>query len=94
MKHKTPSPAVLRSCTDAARAADAHAQEAANWAEEANNAHKSAVNAAEAANNSAIRCRRLMTDMQFAVARVLDVAVAALFFSALATVLSVIALAA
>ena len=94
MKHKTPSPAVLRSCTDAARAADAHAQEAANWAEQASHAHKSAVNAAEAANSSAIRCRRLTADMQSAFARVHAVAVAAYVFATLATVLSVIALAA
>lgn len=94
MKHKTPSPAVLRSCTEAARAADAHAQESANWAEQASHAHQSAVNAAEAANRSAIRCRRLMADMQSAFFRVQVAAVAAYIFAALATVLSVLALAA
>lgn len=94
MKHKTPSPAVLRSCTEAARAADAHAQESANWAEQASHAHQSAVNAAEAANSSAIRCRRLTADMQSAFARVQVATVAAYIFAALATVLSVIALAA
>ena len=56
MKTKTPSPAVLKSCTAAAHAAEAHAQESANAA-------ASAINAAEAANESACRCRRLTANL-------------------------------
>lgn len=90
MKHKTPSPAVLRSCTEAARAAAAHAQESANWAEVASHAHKSAENAAEAANNSAIRCHRLTADTQSAVSRAHAVAVSAYILATLSTVISII----
>ena len=53
MKHKTPSPAVLRSCTEAARAADAHAQESAKWAEEAKTANLYALRASYAAERAA-----------------------------------------
>lgn len=94
MKHKTPSPAVLRSCTEAARAADAHAQESANWAEQASHAHQSAVNAAEAANSSAIRCRRLTADMQSAFSRVRFVAGGSYILASVALALSILALAA
>lgn len=92
MKHKTSSSGVLRSCTAAARAADAHAQESANWAEQASLAHTSAVNAAEEANNSANRCRRLTADMQSSFDRVYAAAVAAYIFAAIASVLALIAL--
>lgn len=85
MKHKTPSPAVLRSCTEATRAAAAHAQESANWAD-------SAKNAAEAANSSSIRCRQLTADMQSAFSRVHAASVVAYILSTVATVLAVISL--
>lgn len=94
MKHKTPSPAVLRSCTEAARAAAAHAQESSTWAEVANKAHESAINAAVAANQSAIRCQQLTADMQHAFFRVRVAAVFAYILASVATALSIIALAA
>lgn len=78
MKHKTPSPAVLRSCTEAARASAAHAQESANWA--------------GSANQSAIRCQQLTVDMQRAFARVQVSAVLAYIFAIFATFLAAIAL--
>ena len=48
-------PAVLKSCTAAAHAAEAHVAEAATWAEHAFTSEKNAKNAAEAAHRSAVR---------------------------------------
>lgn len=85
MKHKTPSPAVLRSCTEAARAAAAHAQESANWAEEAKTANAYALRATYAAERAAQKAaqtvRRLTIDVilsAFAAAIALSVSVFAL----------------
>lgn len=92
MKHKTPSPAVLRSCTEAARAADAHAQEAANWANVARDAFNSALNAAEAANRSAFASKNYATEAVQTVRRLIIAATVATVASALALTVSVIAL--
>ena len=48
-------PAVLKSCTAAAHAAEAHVEEAATWAELAFTSEKNASHAAEAAHRSAVR---------------------------------------
>lgn len=85
-------PSVLRSCTAAAHAADAHAQESANWAEVARAAFNSALNAAEAANNSAERARRLTADMQSAFRRLTIDVILSSIASAIALSVSVIAL--
>lgn len=89
MKHKTPSPAVLRSCTEAARAAAAHAQESANWADAAANAanasHMNELRAARYAAQAAQTVRRLTIDVilsAFASAIALTVSVFALCHAA------------
>lgn len=92
MKHKTPSPAVLRSCTDAARAADAHAQESAHYAEGAHAAYQSALNAAEASARSSFASKKYATEAGQTVRRLIIAATVATAASALAVVLSVFAL--
>ena len=84
MKPKTPSPAVLKSCTAAAHAAEAHAQESANAA-------ASAINAAEAANESAGLCRRLTANLVAVVDHATVVAYIALVAAVVAVFLTLFA---
>ena len=84
MKTNT-KPSVLRSCTAAAHAADAHAQEAANWAEEAKTANAYALRASYAAERAAHQAAQT-------VRRLIIAATAAMAFSALAVTVSVFAL--
>lgn len=85
-------PSVLRSCTAAAHAADAHAQESAKWAEVANDAFKSALNVAEAATRSACASKRYATEAAKTVRRLIIAATVATAFSALALTVSIAAL--
>lgn len=91
MKTNT-KPSVLRSCTAAAHAAAAHAQEAATWAEVANNAVDSALNTATASNLSASAAKRYATEAAQTVRRLIIAATVATAFSALALTVSVFAL--
>lgn len=98
MKHKTPSPAVLRSCTEATRAAAAHAQESAKWADvaqtAANASHVNELSAKRYAEQAEIRCRLWTADMKSAFSRVRVLAVFAYVLASVAFALSIIALAA
>ena len=82
----------MRSCTAAAHAADAHAQEAASWAEVAKNTFESALNAAEASNRSAHASKNYAAEAAQTVRRLIMAATVATAFSALALTVSIAAL--
>lgn len=66
MSKTNQKPAVLKTCTAAARAAEAHAHTASEWADRANLAEISAKNAAEASHRSARTSRACLTTMEAA----------------------------
>lgn len=66
MSKTNQKPAVLKTCTAAARAAEAHAHTASEWAERAELAESSAKNAAEASHRSARTARACLTTMEAA----------------------------
>ena len=78
-------PSVLRSCSAAAHAAAAHAQEAANWADEAKTANAYALRASYAAERAAHEAAKT-------VRRLIIAATVATAFSALTLTVSIAAL--
>lgn len=66
MSKTNQKPAVLKTCTAAARAAEAHAHTALEWAERAEVAELNAQNAAEASHRSARTSRACFTTMEAA----------------------------
>ena len=66
MSKTNPKPAVLKTCTAAARAAEAHAHTSLEWAERAEVAELNAQNAAEASHRSAQTARACFTTMEAA----------------------------
>lgn len=74
-------PAVLKSCTAAAHAAEAHVAEAATWAELAFTSEKNASHAAEAAHRSAVCAAATVKKLAAAHAFLKKATVAALILS-------------
>ena len=66
MSKTNQKPAVLKTCTAAARAAEAHAQTASNWADSAEDSCMLAQHAAEASHRSAQTARACFTTMEAA----------------------------
>lgn len=66
MSKTNQKPAVLKTCTAAARAAEAHAHTSLEWAERAEVAELNAQHAAEASHRSARTSRACLTTMEAA----------------------------
>ena len=66
MSKTNQKPSVLKTCTAAARAAEAHAHTSLEWAERAEVAELNAQNAAEASHRSARTARACLTTMEAA----------------------------
>lgn len=66
MSKTNQKPAVLKTCTAAARAAEAHAQTSHNWADSSEESCMHAQHAAEASHRSARTARACLTTMEAA----------------------------